>query len=115
LRFGPFFLFSMKKVVILCQTGPGGKRRLAEEAFRLAAGLTATGRICLDLILTRSGLALLDPEMGGPVGTWESMISPHTRILVSTRTLTCPPSFVTVLTDKEIEKTSASADLVIGF
>jgi hypothetical protein len=112
---GPFFLFSMKKVVILCQTGPGGKRRLAEEALRLAAGLTATRRIRLDLILTRSAIALLDPEMGGPIGTWESMISPHTRILVSAGTLTSPPTFVTVLPEKEIEKTSASADLVIGF
>jgi hypothetical protein len=105
----------MKKVVILCQTGPGGKRRLAEEALRLAAGLTTTGRLRLDLILTRSGIALLDPEMGGPVGTWESMISPHTRIVISAGTLSSPPAFVTVLPEKEIEKTSASADLVIGF
>jgi hypothetical protein len=105
----------MKKVVILCQTGPGGKRRLAEEALRLAAGLTATGRIRLDVILNRSGIALLDPEMGGPIGTWESMIAPHTRILVSAGTLTSPPTFVTVLPEKEIENTSASADLVIGF
>jgi hypothetical protein len=105
----------MKKVVVLCQTGPGGKRRLAEEALRLAAGLTATGRIRLDLILTRSAIALLDPEMGGPIGTWESMIAPHTRILVSAGTLTSPPTFVTVLPEKEMEKTSSSADLVMGF
>ena len=105
----------MKKVVVLCQTGPGGKRRLAEEALRLAAGLTATGRIRLDLILTRSAIALLDPEMGGPIGTWESMISAHTRILISAGTLPSPPPFVTVLPEKEIEKTFASADLVIGF
>jgi hypothetical protein len=105
----------MKKVAILCQTGPGGKRRLAEEALRLAAGLTATSRILLDLILTRSGIALLDPEMGGPIGTWESMISPHTRILISAGTLSSPPPFVTVLSEKEIEKTCASADLVIRF
>jgi len=105
----------MKKVVILCKTGPGGKLRLAEEALRLAAGLTATGRIRLDLVLTRSGIALLVPEMGGPVGTWESMISPHTRILICAGTLNSPPSFVTVLPEKEIEKASASADLVIGF
>jgi len=115
MRVGPLLLFSMKKVAILCQTGPGGKRRLAEEALRLAAGLTATGRIRLDLVLTRSGIALLDPEMGGPVGTWESMISPHTRILVSAGTLNSPPPFVTVLPQKEIEKASVSADLVIGF
>ena len=88
---------------------------MTEEALRLAAGLTATGRIRLDLILTRSGIALLDPEMGGPIGTWESMISPHTRILISAGTLSSPPPFVTVLPEKEIEKTSASADLVIRF
>jgi len=88
---------------------------LAEEALRLAAGLTATGRIRLDLILTRSGIALLDPEMGGPVGTWESLISPHTRVLVSAGNHPSPPPFVTVLPEKEIVKTSSSADLVIGF
>ena len=54
----------MKKVAILCQTAPGGKRRLAEEALRLATGLTATGRLQIDLILTQGGTALLHPEMG---------------------------------------------------
>ena len=84
----------MKRVAILCQTGPAGKRRLAEEALRLAAGLTATGRLRVDLILTASALALLQPEMGGPIGTWESVISPQTRILVPSGTPlpSSPPS-----------------------
>lgn len=69
----------MKRVAILCQTGPGGKRRLAEEALRVAAGLTATGRVRIDLILSATALALLQPELGGPVGTWESSSPPKPK------------------------------------
>ena len=66
----------MKRVAILCQTGPGGKRRLAEEALRVAAGLTATGRVRIDLILSATALALLQPELGGPAG---NVGIPHLR------------------------------------
>ena len=69
----------MKKVAILCQTAPGGKRRLAEEALRLATGLTATGRLQIDLILTQGGTALLHPDMGGPLGTCLLYTSPSPR------------------------------------
>ncbi len=106
----------MKRVAILCQTGPGGKRGLAEEALRLAAGLAATGRLCVDLILTRSGLALLDPDLGSPTGTWESFLSQYTRILVPPKTSlppSCPP-FIH-LSDPDPEKAAAGADLIIRF
>ena len=105
----------MKRVAILCQTGPQGKRRLAEEALRLAAGLTATGRLRVDLILSASALALLQPEMGGPTGSWDSLISPHTRILVPSGT---PPPIsppVTFLPNGETEKAAAGADLILRF
>lgn len=106
----------MKKVAILCQTAPGGKRRLAEEALRLATGLTATGRLQVDLILTHGGTALLHPEMGGPLGTWESLRSPHTRILVLSDT-PLPPSAppVTTVINFNPEKASAGADMILRF
>ena len=51
----------MKKIAILCQTAPGGKRRLAEEALRLATGLTARALKTIDkngayATLKRAGL-----------------------------------------------------------
>lgn len=106
----------MKKVAILCQTAPGGKRRLAEEALRLATGLTATGRLQVDLILTDGGTALLQPEMGGPIGTWESLQSPHTRILIPSDTR-LPPSAPPVirLANCHPEKASAGADIILRF
>ena len=106
----------MKKVAILCQTAPGGKRRLAEEALRLATGLTATGRLQIDLILTQGGTALLHPEMGGPLGTWESLLAPHTRVLVPSEAQ-IPPSAppVTRLANINPEKASAGADIILRF
>ena len=72
----------MKRVVITCQEAPGGKRRLAEEALRLAAGLSATDRFRLDFILLGGGLLLLQPEFSGSALTWNSLRSPETRIWV---------------------------------
>ncbi len=105
----------MKRVAILCQTGPGGKRRLAEEALRVAAGLTATGRVRIDLILSSTALALLQPELGGPAGTWESLISAQTQILVPSGTPlpTTPP--VTYLPNGDVEKAAEGADLILRF
>ncbi|HBZ85315.1 MAG TPA: hypothetical protein DEO44_06230 [Verrucomicrobia subdivision 6 bacterium] len=105
----------MKRVAILCQTGPAGKRRLAEEALRLAAGLTATGRLRVDLILSASALALLQPEMGGPIGTWESVISPQTRILVPSGTPLPSSPPVTFLPNGDPEKVAQGADLILRF
>ncbi len=105
----------MKRVAILCQTGPGGKRRLAEEALRLAAGLTATGRVRVDLILSAAGLALLQPELGGPTGTWESLISPQTKILVPSGTPLPTSPAVTYLPDADVGRAAAGADLILRF
>ena len=72
----------MRKVAIICQSAPGSKRRLAEEAVRLAAGLAATGRVQVDLILKDRGLLLLEPEFRGSATTWESLICPTSRVVV---------------------------------
>ena len=72
----------MKRVVITCQAAPGGKRRLAEEALRLAAGLSATGRFRLDFVLLGGGLLLLQPEFSGSAPTWDSLREPNTRIWI---------------------------------
>lgn len=105
----------MKRVAILCHSGPQGKRRLAEEALRLAAGLTATGRLRVDLILSSAALALLQPDQGGPVGTWDSLISPQTQILVPSGTPlpTSPP--VSYLPSGDVEKAAVGADLILRF
>jgi len=105
----------MKRVAILCQTAPEGKRRLAEEALRLVAGLTATGRLRVDLILTSSALLLLQPEMGGPIGSWESIISPQTRILIPSGTPLPSTPPVSYLPDGDFEKAAAGADLILRF
>jgi len=105
----------MKRVAILCQTAPGGKRRLAEEAIRLAAGLTATGRVRIDLILTAGALALLHPEQGGPAGAWESLISPQTQILVPSGTPLPATPPVVYLPNGDVEKAVTGADLVLRF
>jgi len=105
----------MKRVAILCQTAPEGKRRLAEEALRLVAGLTATGRLRVDLILTSSALLLLQPEMGGPIGSWDSIISPQTRILIPSGTPLPSTPPVSYLPDGDFEKAAAGADIILRF
>jgi hypothetical protein len=105
----------MKRVAILCQTAPEGKRRLAEEALRLVAGLTATGRLRVDLILTSSALLLLQPEMGGPIGSWDSIISPQTRILIPSGTPLPSTPPVSYLPDGDYEKAAVGADLILRF
>ncbi len=104
----------MKKVVIICQSAPGSKRRLAEEAVRLAAGLAATGRLQIDLVLKEGGLLLLEAEFSGSSSTWESLISPTSRILIPIGTshpAGAPP------TEKmpDPEAVTKTADLVLRF
>jgi hypothetical protein len=106
----------MKRIVIFCQTAPGGKRRLAEEAFRLSAGLSATGRFQLDFVLQQGGLLLLEPEFSGPASAWESLQSSHTRVWVPSGTsgLISGLSFHP-LTDQDPMKFTQGADLVLRF
>ena len=106
----------MKRIVIICESPPGGKRRLAEEAFRLAAGLSATGRFQLDLILRQGGLLLLEPEFGGSASSWESLQSPHTRVWVHPAT----PRLISgiplrSLPDQDPNRLTQGADLVLRF
>lgn len=104
----------MKRVAILCRSAPGSRRRLAEEALRLAAGLSATGRVRVDLILTGGGLLLLSPEFGGSSDNWSSLISPTSRVLIPADAplpAKAPP--VEKITDPEA--TAKTADLVLHF
>ena len=106
----------MKRLVVICQTAPGGKRRLAEEAFRLAAGLSATGRFQLDFILEDGGLLLLEPEFGGSPSSWESLHSPQTRVcLPSGVSRSIPGLSLHHLPGEELEKITHGADLVLRF
>ena len=104
----------MKKVVILCQSAPGSKRRLAEEALRLAAGLAATGRHHVDLILRDGGLLLLEPEFSGSAQTWESLNSSTSRILVPDG-VTLPPHAPKTDRASDPESVTRTADLVLRF
>jgi hypothetical protein len=54
--------------------------------------------------------------MGGPLGTWESLLAPHTRILVPSDAQ-IPPSAppVTRLANINPEKASAGADIILRF
>lgn len=72
----------MKRVVIICQAAPGGKRRLAEEALRLAAGLASTNRCQVDFVLIQGGLLFLEPEFAGSPQSWTSFIPPQSRVWV---------------------------------
>ena len=106
----------MKRIVIFCQTAPGGKRRLAEEAFRLSAGLSATGRFQLDFVLQRGGLLLLEPEFSGPASAWESLQSSHTRVWVPSGTSRIPPGLhLHSLPQENQEQFIQGADLVLRF
>ena len=104
----------MKRVAVICRSAPGSKRRLAEEALRLAAGLAATGRLRVDLVLLEGGLLLLMPEFSGSALTWESLLSPDSRILV-------PPSCTIPAGAPKTEKLAdpemlaIEADLVLRF
>jgi len=111
----PLLQSTLKRVAILCQSAPEGKRRLAEEALRLAAGLTATGRLRVDLILSSSALLLLQPDLGGPIGSWDSIISPQTRILIPTGTPLPSTPPLTHYPAGEVEKAAAGADLILRF
>ncbi|NCY20997.1 hypothetical protein EBX31_03455 [bacterium] len=103
-------------MVIVCQTAPGGKRRLAEEAFRLAAGLSATGRLQLDFVLQRGGLLLLEPEFSGPASSWESLQSPHTRVWVPSGTSRMISGIsLQTLPETEAKEFTRGADLVMRF
>jgi len=104
----------MKKVAIVCQSAPGSKRRLAEEAIRLAAGLAATGRLQVDLVLKDGGLLLLEPEFSGPASTWESLISPTSRVLVPANA-TLPSGSPKVEKIADPEKLAKAADLELRF
>ena len=104
----------MKKVAIICRSAPGSKRRLAEEALRLAAGLAATGRLQVDLILQEGGLLLLEPEFSGSPQTWESLVSPTSRVLVP-RNTTLPPVAPRTEQVPDPEKMAQTADFVLRF
>lgn len=104
----------MKKVAILCESAPGSKRRLAEEALRLAAGLAATGRLQVDLVLKHGGLLLLQPEFSGPPSTWESLLSPISRVLVPADALLPSPG-PKVERVSDPETVAQAADLVLRF
>ena len=104
----------MKKVAIICQSAPGSKRRLAEEAIRLAAGLAATGRLQVDLILKDAGLLLLEPEFSGSASTWESLVSPTSRVLVPANA-TPPSGSPGVEKVADPEKLAQAADLILRF
>jgi len=104
----------MKKVAIICRAAPGSKRRLAEEALRLAAGLAATGRLRVDLILQDGGLLLLEPEFSGPAQSWESLTSPTSRILVPADA-TPPASAPRTERVSDPDSETRTADLVLRF
>ena len=104
----------MKKVAIICQSAPGSKRRLAEEAIRLAAGLAATGRLQVDLILKDAGLLLLEPEFSGSASTWESLVSPTSRVLVPANA-PLPSGGPKVEKVADPEKLAQAADLILRF
>ena len=104
----------MKKVVILCQSAPGSKRRHAEEAVRLAAGLAATGRLRVDLVLRDGGLLLLEPEFSGSAQSWESLNSSTSRILVPDG-VTLPPHAPKTEKVSDPESVTRTADLVLRF
>jgi len=106
----------MKRIVIICQNAPGGKRRLAEEAFRLAAGLSSTGRFQMDFVLLQGGLLLLEPDFTGPASSWESLLSPHTKVWVPAGT----PRLIAgiplhPLSDQDPRHLTQGADLVLRF
>lgn len=106
----------MKRVVILCQTAPGEKRRLAEEALRLAAGLSATGRFQLDFMLQHGGLLLLEPEFYGSPSSWDSLLSPHTRIYLPLGTGRSVPGLsLHTLPMGDLDRFIHGADLVLRF
>lgn len=106
----------MKRLVVICQTAPGGKRRLAEEAFRLAAGLSATGRFQLDFVLQQGALLLLEPEFGGSPSSWESLHSPQTQVYVpSGFSRSISGLSLHNLPEGALEKFTHGADLVLRF
>ncbi len=104
----------MKKIAILCRSAPGSKRRLAEEALLLAAGLAATGRLRVELILTGGGLLLLEPEFSGSPETWNSLLSPNSRILIP-KEATLPTGAPQVERADDPETAAKTADWVLRF
>ena len=114
MRLLPFLQRRLKKVLIICQSAPGSKRRLAEEGIRLAAGLAATGRLKVDLVLKDGGLLFLEPEFSGSASTWESLASPTSRVLVpaSARIRPGGPKVEKVA---DPEKLAQAADLMLRF
>ncbi|MEY5062907.1 MAG: hypothetical protein RLZZ112_871 [Verrucomicrobiota bacterium] len=104
----------MKKIAIICQSAPGSKRRLAEEAVRLAAGLAATGRLHIDLVLKDGGLLMLQPEFSGAASTWESLVSPTSRVLVP-GSASLPSGGPKVEKVADPETLAQAADLVLRF
>ena len=104
----------MKKIAIICQSAPGTKRRLAEEAVRLAAGLAATGRLHVDLVLKDGGLLMLEPEFSGSASTWETLVSSTSRVLVPGNA-PLPSAGPKVEKVADPEKLSKAADLVLRF
>ena len=104
----------MKKVVILCRSAPGSKRRLAEEALRLAAGLAATGRLQVDLVLQDGGLLFLEPEFSGSRQNWDSLVSPTGRIVVPANT-PLPTGAPPMEKALDLEKLAQAADFVLRF
>lgn len=106
----------MKRVVIICRTAPGGKRRLAEEAFRLAAGLSATDRLQLDFVLQQGGLLLLEPEFSGSPSSWDSLQAAQTRICLPPGVpRSIPGVALHPLPEGDLEKFTQGADLVLRF
>jgi len=104
----------VKKIAIICQCAPGTKRRLAEEAVRLAAGLAATGRLHVDLVLKDGGLLMLEPEFSGSASTWETLVSSTSPVLVPA-SATIRPGGPKVEKVADPEKLAQAADLMLRF
>lgn len=106
----------MKRVVIVCQTAPGGRRRLAEEALRLAAGLASTNRCQVDFVLIQGGLLFLEPEFAGSPHSWTSFMPPQSRVWVP---LGYPTSIHEIplhsLPVGDLKSFAMGADLVLRF
>ena len=91
--------------------GPSG---LAALRHLLAAGLAATGRLQVDLVLKDGGLLMLEPEFIGSAATWESLVSPTSRVLVPA-SATIRPGGPKVEKVADPETLAKAADLVLRF
>jgi hypothetical protein len=80
----------------------------------LRARLKTAPRRGVELILTGAGLLLLEPEFSGSPETWNSLLSPNSRILVPNGT-PLPEGAPRVDKVDDPETTAKTADLVLRF